>query len=118
MYEISKVLDSNDIPQHIEPVYPSFDPSLLTGLQEVVEAWDGLPDEIKAGILAMVAASKPVEPPPLGGVLSNRLNTWPRRPGGNPKRRQGALGPYEFRNPPLVVYAFSVFTYTPYERTN
>ena len=32
-------------------------------LQEVIEAWDTLPDAIRAGILAMVAASKPIEPP-------------------------------------------------------
>ena len=59
-------------------------------LQEVVEAWDGLPDAIKAAVLALVAASIPVDPPPWGAVLSKRLNTWPRRPGANPKRIRGS----------------------------
>ena len=69
-----------------KPAYPSVDPTNPWDLQEVIEAWDLLPDAIKAGILAMVAASKPVEPPPLGAVLSNRLNTWQRKTGANPKR--------------------------------
>ena len=55
-------------------------------LQEVVDAWATLSDAIKAGILAMVEASKPVVSPPLGAVLSNRLNTWPRKTGANSKR--------------------------------
>ena len=69
-----------------KPVYPSFDPTNPWDLQEVVDAWATLPEAIRAGILAMVAASKPVEPPPLGAVLSNRLNTWQRKTGANPKR--------------------------------
>jgi len=81
-----------DLREGTTPIWPSICQTPPLGqphskdLQEVIEAWDTLPDAIKAGILAMVAASKPVELPPLEAVAVSRLNTWPRKTGANPKR--------------------------------
>ena len=51
-------------------------------LREVVDAWDTLPDAIKAAVLTLVAASKPVS---VGGCIIKPIEHWPRRLGGQPQ---------------------------------
>ena len=54
---VSKVLYPKSVPcRQSEPVMDSH--NLPADLAAVVDAWDNLPEPIKAGILAMVKASK------------------------------------------------------------
>lgn len=84
-----KPIGDRDLGTPGKPTVPSTVPlgkPFSGNLQEVVDAWATLPDAIRTTILELVEASKPVDPPPLGAVLSNRLNTWPRKTGANSKR--------------------------------
>ena len=85
----TKPIIDRDLGTDGKPTVPSTVPlgkPSPTDLQEVVDAWATLPDVIRTTILELVAASRPVDPPPLEAVPVSRLNTWPRKPGANSKR--------------------------------
>ena len=82
----ANTIGDKDLREGQKHIWPLICQTSSTGLQDVIEAWDTLPEPIRAGILAMVAAFKPVVPPSLEAVPVSRLNTWPRKPGANSKR--------------------------------
>ncbi len=54
-----KAFDDNNLPQCQQPraAHSTAPNSIDAGLQTVIDAWDSLPDAVKAGIKAMVNAA-------------------------------------------------------------